>query len=98
MTGRAKAAIRRSLREEDKERFVRLGRELARVAFENVGKKATDKALQTAARALAMDDSDDMLARIGRPNSRPARRCAPSIPTCIRSAVKQWMPPAPWSA
>src|SRR5690606_24683054 len=32
-TGRAKAAIRRSLREENRERFVKLGRELARLAF-----------------------------------------------------------------
>src|SRR6056297_3457599 len=40
VTGRAKTAIRRSLREEDRERFVKLGRELARVAFENVGKRS----------------------------------------------------------
>jgi len=65
VTGRAKTAIRRSLREEDKERFVKLGRELARVAFENVGKKVTEKALTTAAKALAIDDAEDMLARIG---------------------------------
>jgi GTP pyrophosphokinase len=65
VTGRAKTAIRRSLREEDRERFVRLGRELARVAFENVGKKATDKALRTAAKALAISDLDELLARLG---------------------------------
>jgi GTP diphosphokinase / guanosine-3',5'-bis(diphosphate) 3'-diphosphatase len=35
------------------------------VAFENVGKKATDKALRTAARALNIDDSDELLARLG---------------------------------
>ena len=65
VTGRAKTAIRRSLREEDRERFVRLGRELARVAFENVGKKATDKALRTAAKALAIDGIDELLSRLG---------------------------------
>ena len=65
VTGRAKTAIRRSLREEDRERFVRLGRELARVAFENVGKKATEKALRTAAKALAIDSVDELLARLG---------------------------------
>ena len=65
VTGRAKTAIRRSLREEDRERFIRLGAELARVAFENVGKKATEKALRTAARALAIEDSDELLARLG---------------------------------
>jgi GTP pyrophosphokinase len=65
VTGRAKTAIRRSLREEDRERFVRLGRELARVAFENIRKKATDKALGTAAKALAIDGIDELLARLG---------------------------------
>ena len=65
VTGRAKTAIRRSLREEDRERFIKLGAELARVAFENVGKKATEKALRTAARALAIGDTDELLARLG---------------------------------
>ncbi|WP_106746047.1 RelA/SpoT family protein [Yoonia maritima] len=65
VTGRAKTAIRRSLREEDRGRFMRLGRELARVAFENVGKKATDKALRTAAKALAIADVDELLAQLG---------------------------------
>jgi GTP pyrophosphokinase len=65
VTGRAKTAIRRSLREEDRERYVRLGRELARVAFENVRKKSTEKALRTAAKALAIDSVDELLARLG---------------------------------
>lgn len=64
-TGRAKAAIRRSLREEDRSRFIRLGSELVRVAFEAVNRKVTDKALRTAAKALALPDADEMLARIG---------------------------------
>ncbi|TNC70327.1 bifunctional (p)ppGpp synthetase/guanosine-3',5'-bis(diphosphate) 3'-pyrophosphohydrolase [Rubellimicrobium roseum] len=65
VTGRAKSAIRRALREEDRERFIKLGAELARVAFENVGKKATDKALRTAAKALGLDGEEDLLARLG---------------------------------
>ncbi|MBL4629041.1 MAG: bifunctional (p)ppGpp synthetase/guanosine-3',5'-bis(diphosphate) 3'-pyrophosphohydrolase [Roseicyclus sp.] len=64
-TGRAKAAIRRSLREVDRDRYIKLGRELARVAFEQIDKKATDKALSTAAKALALQDGDEVLARIG---------------------------------
>ena len=64
-TGRAKAAIRRSLREEDRERFIKLGRELARVAFDHIGKRATEKALTTAARHLGLDGSHELLARIG---------------------------------
>jgi GTP pyrophosphokinase len=65
VTGRAKSAIRRALREEDRERYIKLGRELARVAFENIGKKATDKALQTASKHLALENVDELLARLG---------------------------------
>ncbi|MEZ5676518.1 GTP pyrophosphokinase/guanosine-3',5'-bis(diphosphate) 3'-pyrophosphohydrolase [Thalassovita litoralis] len=64
-TGKAKSAIRRALRAVDRERFIKLGRELARSAFEHVGKKATDKALDTAARHLRIDERDEVLARLG---------------------------------
>ena len=64
-TGRAKAAIRRSLREEDRGRFVKLGQELARSAFDHVGKKASDKALRTAAQRLGLADEMELLARLG---------------------------------
>ena len=64
-TGRAKAAIRKSLREEDRGRFVKLGQELARAAFDHVGKKASDKALRTAAKMLGLVDEMDLLARLG---------------------------------
>ncbi len=64
-TGRAKAAIRKSLREEDRGRFVKLGQELARAAFDHIGKKASDKALRTAAKMLGLADEMDLLARLG---------------------------------
>lgn len=65
VTGRAKAAIRRALRAEDRERFVKLGHALVRAAFEHVGKKATDKALDTAAGKLRIEDREELLARLG---------------------------------
>ncbi len=64
-TGKAKTAIRRALREANRGRYIKLGHELARAAFENVGKKATDKALATAARTLGVADTDTLLARLG---------------------------------
>ena len=64
-TGRAKQAIRRALREEDIVRFQRLGRELMRVALDHVGKKATDKVLETAARAFDLPNTDALLAKVG---------------------------------
>ncbi|GAB4284717.1 MAG: bifunctional (p)ppGpp synthetase/guanosine-3',5'-bis(diphosphate) 3'-pyrophosphohydrolase [Roseovarius sp.] len=64
-TGKARAAIRRALRELDRDRYIRLGRELARVAFEHVRKRATDKALTAAAKTLRLKDADEVLARLG---------------------------------
>jgi len=67
-TGKAKTAIRRSLREVDRARFIKLGRELARSAFEHVGKRATDKVLATAARALRVGGVDNLLEQLGSSN------------------------------
>jgi guanosine-3',5'-bis(diphosphate) 3'-pyrophosphohydrolase len=80
VTGRAKAAIRRNLREVDRERYIKLGRELARVAFEQIGKKSTDKALSTAAKMLNLSEGDEVLARIGSAELSARRWSLRSIP------------------
>jgi GTP pyrophosphokinase/guanosine-3',5'-bis(diphosphate) 3'-pyrophosphohydrolase len=87
-TGRAKAAIRRSLREEDRGRFVKLGQELARAAFDHVGKKATDKALRTAAKMLGLADENDLLARLGSAEL-PARRVVETLYPELAQAVAE---------
>ncbi len=65
VTGKARTAIRRALREVDRERFIKLGKELARSGFDHVGRKATDKALDTAAKHLRLKDRQELLARLG---------------------------------
>ena len=66
MTGKAKSAIRRALRAENRSRFVKLGRELARAAFEHLDKRVTEKALRTAAARTGLgEDSEELLARLG---------------------------------
>ena len=65
VTGRAKSAIRRKLREEHRVESIKIGKEIARVSLHKIGKKATEKALNTAARKLAMSSSDDVLAALG---------------------------------
>jgi guanosine-3',5'-bis(diphosphate) 3'-pyrophosphohydrolase len=65
VTGKAKAAIRRAAREEKRASQIRLGREFARVAFEKVGKKLTDKALGTAAKRFIGVDREELLRQIG---------------------------------
>ena len=64
-TGRAKTAIRRKLREEKREENIKIGKEIARVSFENIGKKVTEKALLTAAKKLVINNVDDLLASLG---------------------------------
>jgi GTP pyrophosphokinase/guanosine-3',5'-bis(diphosphate) 3'-pyrophosphohydrolase len=64
-TGKARSAIRRALREEDTERYIKLGQELARVGFEHIGKRATDKALTTAAKTMGLGGRDTLLAQLG---------------------------------
>ena len=65
ITGKARTAIRRALREVDRERFIKLGCELARSAFEHVGRKATDKVMNTAAKNMRLASGDEILARLG---------------------------------
>ncbi len=65
VTGRAKSAIRRSLRAENRTADIRLGGEIARVALERIGKKATDRALETAAKLMALPNKEELLARLG---------------------------------
>ena len=64
-TGKAKAAIRRALREASRQKHIVMGQELARAAFEHVGKKATDKVLETAAKKLRISNMGELLARLG---------------------------------
>ncbi|MEO0363124.1 MAG: RelA/SpoT AH/RIS domain-containing protein, partial [Pseudomonadota bacterium] len=65
-TGRARAAIRRSLREEAREEHIRLGREIARRAFERRELDGGEKALETGARKLGLATVDALLAALGR--------------------------------
>ena len=60
-----KTAIRRKLREEKREENIKIGKEIARVSFENIGKKVTEKALLTAAKKLVINNIDDLLAALG---------------------------------
>ena len=84
-TGRAKAAIRRSLREEDRERFIRLGSELLRAAFEGAGREVSNKALATAARLLGIPDATELRARVGAAEISARRVVAALYPDMAQS-------------
>jgi GTP diphosphokinase / guanosine-3',5'-bis(diphosphate) 3'-diphosphatase len=87
VTGRAKSAIRRSLRDEQRATQIRLGREIARVALERVAKKASDKALDTAARRLGLEDGEDVLARLGAAEMTGKDLIATLYPELLRDAT-----------
>ncbi len=65
-TGKARNAIKTFLGEKRRKWSIASGRELVRLAFDHVGKRATEKALVTAARQLGMDDSQELLDALGR--------------------------------
>jgi len=92
-TGRAKQAIRRALREEDIVRFQRLGRELMRVALDHVGKKATDKVLETAARAFDLANTDALLAKVGATDISARKVVERLYPELVASAPEAQVAP-----
>ncbi|TQM92414.1 RelA/SpoT family protein [Roseinatronobacter monicus] len=65
VTSRAKAAIRRSLRHKDRERYISLGNKLLCAAFEAAGREISGKALNTAAGMLSIPNAEELRARVG---------------------------------
>ena len=80
------------MRGEQRATQVRLGREIARVALERVGKKATDKALEAAARRLGLEEAEDVLARLGAAEMTGKELVATLYPELLREAA---LPRAP---
>jgi RelA/SpoT family (p)ppGpp synthetase len=64
-TGKARSAIRRSIRSAKEAEFGRLGKQILKGVFEAAGKEATDVILERALHPLHKDDLEDLLAAIG---------------------------------
>ncbi|HEY4345397.1 MAG TPA: bifunctional (p)ppGpp synthetase/guanosine-3',5'-bis(diphosphate) 3'-pyrophosphohydrolase [Parvibaculum sp.] len=65
ITGKARSAIRRSIRSAKEAEFGRLGRQILKGVFEAAGKDASDVVLQRALHALHQDDLEELLASVG---------------------------------
>ena len=65
VTGRARSAIRRALRADERGEHIRRGRAIARQSFARRELDGGEKALETAARKLSMPSVDDMLEKLG---------------------------------
>ncbi|MEL6281383.1 MAG: bifunctional (p)ppGpp synthetase/guanosine-3',5'-bis(diphosphate) 3'-pyrophosphohydrolase [Pseudomonadota bacterium] len=64
-SGRARAAIRRTLRDQERHAAARLGRGIVEVLFERAGAAYSAKVLDTAARKLGHSDGEALLAEVG---------------------------------
>lgn len=65
-TGKARSAIRRSVRDSERSEFVRLGREMTAQIFEKENQELTEKGLSYAVKRLNLEDEDEVLEQVGK--------------------------------
>ena len=65
VTGRARARVRRMIRVAQRDQYVSLGREMARHAFSELGKRFSEKALKPALERFDLRRADDLYAALG---------------------------------
>ncbi len=71
VTGRARSAIRRHIRQTEREEFVRLGRATLDQAFEAAGKSRKDVSLRPALDRFAAGSEDELFDAVGRGRAPP---------------------------
>jgi len=65
VTGKARAAIRRFMRTQQREQYLKLGREIIENAFKQAKYEATEKALKGALEKFRIDSIDDLYVAVG---------------------------------
>ena len=65
VTGRARSAIRRSIRMHKRDEYIKLGRDIAVRAFETDGHNYADRSIEAALKRLKFDTVDDVLEALG---------------------------------
>jgi guanosine-3',5'-bis(diphosphate) 3'-pyrophosphohydrolase len=73
VTGRARSAIRRHIRQTEKEEFTRLGRATVDQTFQRASKSRGDISLKPALERLAMASEDDLFEAVGRGRVTPTQ-------------------------
>jgi GTP diphosphokinase / guanosine-3',5'-bis(diphosphate) 3'-diphosphatase len=73
VTGRARSAIRRHIRQTEKEEFTRLGRATVDQTFERADKARKDVSLRPALERFAMTSEDDLFEAVGRGRFSPTQ-------------------------
>ncbi len=73
VTGRARSAIRRHIRQTEREEFVRLGRATVDQTFEAAGKSRKDVSLRPALDRFAVATEDELFDAVGRGRATPSQ-------------------------
>jgi GTP pyrophosphokinase/guanosine-3',5'-bis(diphosphate) 3'-pyrophosphohydrolase len=93
VTGRARSAIRRHIRQTEKEEFLRLGKAALEQAFERAGKSRSGISLRPALERVAAATEDDLYDAIGRGRVSPVQVLEvvfPGLKESERAAVSAW--------
>ncbi len=88
-TARARAAIRRAIKTKKRQSELHMGQEIARVAFEQIGKKPTSKALQNAAKAMGYISDDELLVALARADISSQQMVHALYPELVKSPPKK---------
>jgi GTP pyrophosphokinase/guanosine-3',5'-bis(diphosphate) 3'-pyrophosphohydrolase len=72
VTGRARSAIRRHIRQTEREEFLKLGRSAVEQAFARAGKAMTDLSLRPAFERFMVHNEDELYEAVGRGRVAPA--------------------------
>jgi guanosine-3',5'-bis(diphosphate) 3'-pyrophosphohydrolase len=73
VTGRARSAIRRHIRQTEKEEFLRLGRSSLEQVFERAGKKLKDVSLRPILERFALESDETLFDAVGRGRVSPSQ-------------------------
>jgi GTP diphosphokinase / guanosine-3',5'-bis(diphosphate) 3'-diphosphatase len=87
MTGKARSAIRRLVRESEQEEFVTLGKKLAGHALRRVGLDPANVNLEDARTRLSFETMDGLYAAIGRGHLTGAGLAEAAVPGFVRKSV-----------
>jgi len=88
-TGKARSAIRRSIRLERQAEFARVGRQMVDDVFGRVGKKASDGMLERALGSTQKSSIEDMLAAVGE-GQLPAHRVLEAVYPKLAAEVQEF--------
>jgi guanosine-3',5'-bis(diphosphate) 3'-pyrophosphohydrolase len=80
VTGRARSAIRRHIRQTEKEEFLRLGRASVEQVFERAGKKLKDVSLRPILERFALETEEGLFDAVGRGRVSPSQVLETAFP------------------